>query len=182
MTAAQPSAADLPACSVVILNYNGRQLLGECLRSVLAQEYSRFEVLVVDNGSSDGTRELLADTAGKHPDMRTILFDENRGFPAAANQGIQAASGQQILLLNNDTIVTTGWLRRLLDAFDADPRIGLAGPSSNCVSGPQEVKTSYDDINQIDGFAWDWGRAHAGQFEDIDRLVGFCLLIRRSVK
>ena len=65
----------------------------------------------------------------------TILANhENRGFPAAANQGIRAATGQQILLLNNDTIVTTGWLARMLRALDGDPAIGLVGPCSNFVS------------------------------------------------
>jgi GT2 family glycosyltransferase len=86
-----------------------------------------------------------------------------------------------VLLLNNDCLVTTGWLRRLLRALDSDPRIGLAGPSANCVSGAQQVEVRYDDLAGLDGFAWDWGKTHNRGVEDTDRLVGFCLLLRREV-
>ncbi len=105
----------------------------------------------------------------------------NRGFPAAVNQAIAGATGNQILLLNNDTIVTTGWLGRLLRALHGEPTIGLVGPCSNCVSGPQQVEIGYESLTDLDGFAWDWGKAHDGQRVDVNRLVGFCLLIRRAV-
>jgi O-antigen biosynthesis protein len=113
--------------------------------------------------------------------VRLIENDANRGFPAAANQGMAVAGGKQILLLNNDVVVTTGWLFRLLRALHSDPTIGLVGPCSNCVSGPQQVETSYNSLADMDGFGWDWGGAHESQRVDVDRLVGFCLLIRREV-
>ena len=103
-----------------------------------------------------------------------IINETNRGIPAAANQGIAAASGRQIVLLNNDVVVTTGWLFRLLRAMQSDPAIGLVGPCSNFVSGPQQVEIRYDSLADLDGFAWDWGGAHEGQRVDVDRLVGFC--------
>jgi cellulose synthase/poly-beta-1,6-N-acetylglucosamine synthase-like glycosyltransferase len=78
-------------------------------------------------------------------------------------------------------MVTTGWLRRLLDTLHRDPQIGLVGPVSNRVSGPQQIPVDYDDLAGLDGFAWEWGRQHAGQVVELDRLVGFCLLIRREV-
>jgi tetratricopeptide (TPR) repeat protein/glycosyltransferase involved in cell wall biosynthesis len=115
------------------------------------------------------------------PPVKVIVNEENRGFPAAANQGIRAAAGRQILLLNNDTVVTTGWLRRLLRALSSAPDVGLAGPCSNCVSGAQQVAASYEDLAGLDGFAWEWGKAHDGALADTDRLIGFCLLIRREV-
>jgi Flp pilus assembly protein TadD len=86
-----------------------------------------------------------------------------------------------VLLLNNDTVVTTGWLKRLLKALDSDSRIGLAGPVSNCVSGAQQIQTRYDDLTALDGFAWEWGKTHDGSVVDSERLIGFCLLIRREV-
>jgi tetratricopeptide (TPR) repeat protein len=113
--------------------------------------------------------------------VTVITNSENRGFPIAANQGMRAAKGQQILLLNNDTIVTTGWLRRMLRALESHPRIGLVGPCSNNVSGSQYVTVQYDELESLDGFAWDWGKSHARVVADTDRLVGFCLLIRREV-
>src|SRR5262249_30764996 len=108
---------------------------------------------------------------------------ENRGFPAGCNQGITASRGAQVLLLNNDTVVTTGWLLRLLRALHSSPEVGLAGPCSNRVSGEQQVPVTYSqgDLNGLDGFAWEWGRKHDQVTEETDRLVGFCLLIKRSV-
>ena len=110
-----------------------------------------------------------------------IRNQANRGFPAAVNQGIAAAAGDQILLLNNDTIVTTGWLGRMLAALESDPKIGLVGPCSNSVGGEQRVDAHYDSLAGLDGFAWERGKAHDGAIEDTHRLIGFCLLIRRAV-
>jgi GT2 family glycosyltransferase len=115
------------------------------------------------------------------PGVKLIANAQNLGFPAASNQGIRAATGRQILLLNNDTVVTTGWLAHLLRALHSAPEIGLAGPCSNYVSGEQQVAASYDELEALDSFAWDWGKANAGMLTDTDRLVGFCLLIRREV-
>ena len=98
-----------------------------------------------------------------------------------ANQGIVRATGDQILLLNNDTIVSTGWLCRLLRALESDPAIGLVGPCSNFVSGPQQVQAGYENVGELDGFAWDWGKTHDGLRIEVNRLVGFCLLIKRAV-
>ena len=69
----------------------------------------------------------------------------------------------------------------MLRALHSDPAIGLVGPCSNFVSGPQQVAVGYDSLADLDGFAWDWGRAHDGRRIEVNRLVGFCLLIRRAV-
>src|SRR5207245_11399804 len=122
---------------------------------------------------NDGTPDYLELQAG----ATVIRNEDNRGFPAAANQGLRAATGRQVLLLNNDTIVTTGWLTRLLRALHSDPRVGLVGPCSNHISGEQQVPVVYDDLAGLDGFAWDWGKQHNRLLMDTDRLVGFCLLI-----
>ena len=60
-------------------------------------------------------------------------------------------------------MVTTGWLGRMLRALHSDPTVGLVGPCSNFVSGPQQVEVGYDSLAELDGFAWDWGKAHDGQ-------------------
>ena len=115
------------------------------------------------------------------PDVRLILNGANRGFPVAAHQGMAAASGRQVLLLNNDVVVTTGWLGRMLRALRSDPKVGLVGPRSNSVSGPQQIEVGYDNLAELDGFAWDWGKGQSGVMVDLNRLVGFCLLISREV-
>jgi GT2 family glycosyltransferase/tetratricopeptide (TPR) repeat protein/2-polyprenyl-3-methyl-5-hydroxy-6-metoxy-1,4-benzoquinol methylase len=163
--------------SVVILTHNQLGCTRECVDSIRRLTDEPYEVVFVDNASSDGTVDYLRSL----PDAKVIVNSENRGFPAAVNQGIEAARGDQILLLNNDTVVTTGWLWRLLRVLHTDPKFGLVGPCSNSVSGPQQVEVGYDALAGLDGFAWDWGKVHEGVLEETDRLVGFCLLIRRAV-
>ncbi len=169
--------SDFGLTSIVIVTHNQLEYTRQCLESIRRLTDEPYELIVVDNASTDGTVDYLR----AMPYVQLIANDANRGFPAAANQGIGVASGQQILLLNNDTVVTTGWLGRMLRALRRDPQIGLVGPCSNFVSGPQKVDCGYDNLAELDGFAWDWGKAHDGQLAQINRLVGFCLLVRREV-
>lgn len=163
--------------SIVIVTHNEFAYTRGCLASIRYFTDEPYELIVVDNGSTDGTPQQLA----QEPDIRLIANAENLGFPAAANQGIRCARGNQVLLLNNDTLVTTGWLQRLLDCLHSDASVGLVGPVSNAVSGEQQVAVSYSRLESLDGFAWDWAKRHSGHFVATDRLVGFCLLIARDV-
>lgn len=134
-----------------------------------------IELIFVDNGSTDGTPAYLQSIPG----AKVILNADNRGFAPAVNQGLQISSGQQLLLLNNDCIVTTGWLEGLLEALYDDPANGLVGPVSNNVSGEQRVPVTYSELTSLDGFAWD--RRANRELTETDRLVGFCLLFSREV-
>ena len=74
-------------------------------------------------------------------------------------RGSRVAAGRQVLLLNNDVVVTTGWLGRMLRALrGGDANVGLVGPHSNFVSGPQQIEVGYENIAELDGFAWDFGK------------------------
>jgi FkbM family methyltransferase len=163
--------------SIVILTHNELPYTRRCVESIRRHTPELHELILVDNASTDGTTEYL-----RGLDNASMIFNtENRGFPAAANQGIRQARGSQVLLLNNDTIVTPGWLDRLLRALHSDPQVGLAGPCSNFVSGEQQVATDYQDEPGLQAFAADWARRHDGERQETDRLVGFCFLIRRDV-
>ncbi|HEV3261711.1 MAG TPA: glycosyltransferase, partial [Gemmataceae bacterium] len=175
--AVRAEPADFGLTSIVIVTHNELAYTRQCIESIRQYTDEPYELVFVDNGSTDGTPDYLRSL----PDVKVLVNQENRGFPAAVNQGIEAATGKQILLLNNDTLVTTGWLRCLLQALHSDSHIGLAGPCSNQVSGEQEVRVRYDDLGGLDGFAWDWSKAHDQQRVDTDRLVGFCLVIRREL-
>ncbi len=111
-----------PACSVIILNYNGRQFLEPCLRSVLEQEHGNLEVIVVDNGSSDGSPELVREI---FPAVRVIEAGANLGFAGGNNLGVRCATHDRVVLLNNDTVARPGWLARLLEPL-ADPGTAIA--------------------------------------------------------
>jgi len=178
LTAATPAPQKMfGLTSIVLVTFNQWPHTKACLDSIRLFTDEPYELIVIDNGSTDGTVELLRSM----PDVQVIENSNNRGFPAAANQGFLVAEGEQVLLLNNDTIVTTGWLRRLLTALHSETSIGLVGPVTNNISGEQKIPVTYDDLAQLDGFAWDWGEQHRGQYQQTDRLVGFCLLIKREV-
>lgn len=114
--------------SVIIVNWNRRELLRACLESLAAQSRSDFETILVDNGSTDGSVEMAEREFGPRPELglRLIVNRENRGFCAANNQGIAAARGRYIALLNNDAEAAPGWLAALRGAFERGPDTGMA--------------------------------------------------------
>lgn len=109
--------------SVIVLTWNGRAYVAGCLEALLAQDYPAFEVLVVDNGSIDGTPDLVAE---RFPSVQLIRNLRNLGFAAGNNIGLRAATGEILVLVNQDTEAHPGFLKALARAF-ADPTVGLAG-------------------------------------------------------
>jgi len=175
---AKPAEArDFGLTSIIIVTFNQLEYTRQCVESIRRMTDEPYELIFVDNASSDGTAGYLESIPG----AKVIRNAENRGFPAAVNQGIAVAKGDQVLLLNNDTIVTTGWLGRLLATLRSDAKIGLVGPVSNLVGSEQQIQVSYDNRAGLDGFAWEWGKAHDRELVESSRLIGFCLLIRRAV-
>ena len=104
-----------PDISIVIVSWNGWRFLEPCLEAVLAQRGAEFEVVVVDNGSTDGTAELVR---SRFPAVRLVVLVENRGFTGGNNAGAAAVRGRFVAFLNNDTIAESGWLARLRDGID----------------------------------------------------------------
>ncbi|MBN1483665.1 MAG: glycosyltransferase family 2 protein [Chloroflexia bacterium] len=113
---------DRPTCSVIIVNWNGRHLLGPCLQSLQQQTFADFEIILVDNASSDGSPEWVAQ---HYPGVRLRVNERNLGFAEGNNVGLAAARGEFAVLLNNDTEAEPGFLAGLLEAARADERIGM---------------------------------------------------------
>ena len=113
---------------MVVVNWNRKNLLRECLRSLARQADADFEVILVDNGSRDGSADMVESEFGRPGmlDLRILRNTENRGFCAANNQGIALSRGDLIALLNNDAEAAPGWLRALANAFEGRPEIGMA--------------------------------------------------------
>ena len=115
------TGAGRPSVSVVIVHYNGERLLDACLASVQAQVYRPVEVILVDNGSSDGS---IAMVRVKYPDVRVLAQGTNLGFAEGNNRGVEAATGEYVVLLNNDTEVTADWLPGLLE-YMMEPAVAV---------------------------------------------------------
>ncbi len=166
--------------SIVILNYNGRQHLQHCLQSIEKYTTTPYEVIVFDNASTDGSKEYLR----TFPNITLVESPVNLGCPPGRAQAISLAKGDFVVLLDNDTMVTPGWLRRFLDHLHAHPDIGILGPRSNYVSGKQLVPTAaYTNHFELDQFAklWSWNAARIQPLVPTHRLVGFCMCVRREV-
>lgn len=164
--------------SIIIPTLNGSDLTERCVNSILHSTLAGdFEIIVVDDGSSDDSKARL----GRLASVRFIALDQNMGFPSAVNAGLRAARGEHAILLNNDTVVTRGWLERLLRPLALGQGIGLVGPCSNSVSGPQEVECDYESLEGLPRFAERFSESNRGQLRYVPRLVGFCLLIARTV-
>lgn len=104
-----------PDVSIVIVNWNGRRFLDACLAAVAAQEGVTAETILVDNGSTDGSAEFVAE---RHPWVRLVRLNENHGFAGGNNAGVRHARGRFIALLNNDTVADPNWLKTLMTAAD----------------------------------------------------------------
>jgi GT2 family glycosyltransferase len=112
--------------SIIILNYNGRKFLADCLQSVLFQSYTDFEIIFVDNNSSDGSLDFVLDKDNFN-DTRIKCFstERNLGFAGGNNYGLKYAEGEYIVLLNNDTVVDKDWLKFLYEAINKDEKTGI---------------------------------------------------------
>jgi GT2 family glycosyltransferase len=130
--------------SVIIPNWNGKELLGPCLASLYRQEFDDFETILVDNGSNDGSVSLVQKN---FPQVTIIRLKENLGFSAAVNAGIAASSALYIALLNNDALVQPLWLKELVGALDAHAEVGSAASKILFFSDPTTVNSAGDEFS-----------------------------------
>ena len=121
--------------SVIVVNWNRKELLRACLGSLRRQAGVEFEIVVVDNGSADGSADMAECEFG----ARVIRNPENRGFCAANNQGIAIARGEWVALLNNDAEAEPGWLAALLRAFESRPDVGMAASKILVWEDPRRI-------------------------------------------
>ncbi len=169
--------------SIIIPCLNQLNFTRQCVAALLRHTRAPFELIFVDNGSDDGTAAYLTGVQdAASATVKVLRNAENRGFPAACNQGLAAARGEYLVLLNNDAVVTDGWLDQLVALADSDASIGMTGPMSNYVSPPQSVgQVSYADLEQMQRFAAAWRAENRGTWFTTLKLSGFCLLVKRRL-
>ena len=168
--------------SVIVVNWNGMAYLGECLDSVEGQSYQDAELVVVDNGSGDGSRQWLRETRSGR--WTVIELASNRGFAGGVNAGIRASRGQFVALLNNDAVADRDWLARLVECMVA-AEVGMAA-SKILFYDRREVIDKVGHLLYPDGLnrgrgAGDVDRGQFDQVEDTFFPDGCAALYRRSM-
>jgi O-antigen biosynthesis protein len=121
--------------SIIIVNYNSRPYLKSCLASLLAWTKPPFEIIVVDNQSTDDSRYFLGHL--RHNTIKIIYAPSNQGFAKACNQGLEKASGHLLVTMNPDVLVANNWLERLAWHLKQNPRTLMVGPQGLGIGGPQ---------------------------------------------
>lgn len=181
--AVPPPPPDAPEASIVVLTLNQLAITRRCFESLFAHVGPSFELIVVDNGSADGTPAYLAELAARDPRVRVIANERNLGFPHGCNQGLAIARGRTMVLLNNDTVLTDGWLEGLLAPMRRDATIGAVGPRTNRIVGRQQIDDvpyGEPDLAGLPAFAAARRERLAGAGTFARRLIGFCVAIRRA--
>jgi GT2 family glycosyltransferase len=176
-------ATSLPFTSIVVPVHNQLSYTRQCIEAVDARTPAgSWELIVVDNASSDGTFEALSGASLRNGTLRVIRNEANLGFGLACNQGMDLARGEGVVLLNNDAIVLGDWLPALWAPLPEAPEGGMSGPITN-FGRPSQTRQLPEPRNEEDAgriFA-EWTRSHAGAYIETDVLSGFCLLMSRQV-
>ena len=180
----KPPLSGQERASIIVLACNQAELMRLCLESVLRCTPGNYELILVDNGSTDAVPRIFEEMKTRSGPARVEIVHnaENLGFPKGVNQGIALAQGEYIVLLNNDTVVTPGWLEGLIRWSLHDwPKVGMVGPLSNQAPAPQLHQPGYQDLDGLEPFARRLQRRNTGQALETPRVTGFCLLIRKAV-
>jgi glycosyltransferase involved in cell wall biosynthesis len=181
--------------TVIVPCWNQVQFTRKCIAALMRLTAPPWELVVINNGSTDRTGDYLAGVQDASPVPVTVISNaSNRGFPTAINQGLEHARGDYFVLLNNDVVVTEGWLEHLIglaamptpksetEAGGESMEIGLVGPMSNYAAPPQLVEeVPYRDLDEMNAFARQWREQHRGTWFMVPKLSGFCLLMKRAV-
>lgn len=158
--------------SIVVPNWNGMEFVGMCLDSLSQLDFEGHEVIVVDNGSKDGSREMIEK---KYPWVRLLKLSKNMGFAIACNEGIKASKAEYIVLLNNDIEVTSNWLEELYEGMERHPECGM-GTTKMMFLDNRDVFYNTGDLfhSWSSGGGRGQGEKDIGQYEEEDYIFGAC--------
>lgn len=161
--------------SIVIPVFNQHEATKACLQSIIANTED-CQIVLVDNGSKPAAIFPEHFQLGSNVYIRN---EENKGFPVAINQGLAAATGDTVILLNDDCIVTQGWAKRLLAHLDS---YSIVGPVTNYCAGLQQVSIPvYQDEQELNIQAEKWAVTHTGESQEVNWIIGFCMAFKKSL-
>lgn len=174
------AAISEPKVSVIVLCYNNLEFTQACLHSIdLYSDYPNLEIIAVDNASSDGTPEYLLEWQSGADNRVFIRNDSNLGFSAGNNVGLRAATGEYLVVLNNDTYVTPGWVRGMVRHLRRNPKAGLIGPVTNNIGNEARIEIHYATMGEMIERAGDYTRRHPGVSFGMTTAAFFCVMMTR---
>ena len=163
-----------PKVSVIIVNYNGKELLKKCLESLFKVNYKNFEVILVENNSTDGTVEFITKN---YPSIIIIKLDSNKGFAEPNNIGSKIANGEYLLFLNNDTVVTPDFISKMIKVTENDNKIGIC--QSLLLKPDGSIDSSGDFIDKL-GIVYN-SKTKTDEIREIFSARGASMLIRKKI-
>lgn len=169
-----------PSAAIVVPVRDALACTRMALETVLASTPRPFELVVVDNGSGEETTRYLAELRRRQPNVRVVFNGRNLGFAAAVNQGLELSSGELLVLLNSDVVVTPGWLDGLAAHLE-DPAVGMVGPVTNEAGNEARVPAEYETYGELLEASVLRQRELAGRAFEIPMLTMFCVAFRRDV-
>lgn len=183
------SSATSPKVGVLVLNWNGRQLLEDFMPSWLSYTPDYAELVIVDNGSTDDSLSYLAQ---QHPSVKTLAFSENYGFAEGYNRAIAALDYPYVVLLNSDAALSAGWLDEALELLETEPTVAAVQPKIRALRQPERFEYAGAAGGQLDALGYPLCRGRLldtveedqGQYDQGEELLwasGACLIVRRSV-
>lgn len=176
--------------TVVIPHYNGTEILADCLTALYDNSFQDFETLLIDNGSTDGSQEMVRK---QYPRVRIIQNEQNLGYAGACNQGIALAESQYVLLLNNDTVMPANFLQVMHETIDCDKYIAAVQPKILSIQDRRFFDYSGGGGGEMDIFGYPFARGRIfetvekdkGQYDTLEKDIfwtsGCALLLRKSV-
>jgi len=178
----ESSTGSTPDASVVIVNWNGNQVLPRCLEALITQTVSNFEILIVDNGSKDGSVDQLEI---RYPGVHLFCLGENLGFAAANNRGAARARGNWLAFLNNDAFPAPDWIEKLLEAARNYPGFSLFASKLVSAENPGSIDGT-GDIYHVSGSAWHRDRDQpvdqsTNQIDEVFSACAAASLVNRQV-
>jgi GT2 family glycosyltransferase/glycosyltransferase involved in cell wall biosynthesis len=182
LDATAPLLPPAPRISMVLVTHNNQVLTRIAVESVIRNTgLPNAELILVDNQSTDGTTEMLAEYARRYRRVRLIARDVNDSFARACNIGLQAATGEFLAILNNDIVVTHGWLSRLIWHLESDPRLGMVGPVTSFAGNEAMIPTNYRTMAEMHAFALDRRARYPHRRTGVPMLALFCVAFRRTL-
>lgn len=164
--------------TIIMPVFNGLEYTKEAVGSIRANTECPYKIIVVDNGSTDGTAEWV----GSCPDVLYIRRGENLGFPTAVNLGMECVDTPFFCIVNNDIVVTPGWLCDMAKVAAGDSKIGIVGPMTNEISGPQKDSAArYGSPGELLSYVENRRAAIKPRIHEFPRIVFFCTLIKSEL-